>query len=223
VLGTGRLSARDTHPGRSVPAGVRHGEHAMGRPPGGQYSPEEIDRALLVYIRTGGNCTRTARILNEDPDHPLPIDFSTLTKWTRPDGPHHQRYRDLHEQHAPALEAEAVHNARELVSLIAEKERAVLERLDPAALDQRDLAGTLRNLSTSKSLQVDKAILPLTGRDLAGRTERGPDELIQSLKQAAPHLFATPVHADAQEIHEEPKANASRAIPSVTTEATRTS
>ncbi len=94
------------------------------------------------------------------------VSRDTLGRWLGDDAIA-GRYREIVAEVAPRLEEEAVAQARAIMHRAAERERDLLDRLDDREMPPRDvasLASALRNLSTSKALQADKVILPLTGR-----------------------------------------------------------
>lgn len=120
-----------------------------------RYSPEEIERGLTALVLAGSS-SQASEITG--------IDDATLRTWK-------SKHRDNYDRLAKDLESQVVDKiaaeAENLAIRIAEVEAKIIAGLDDAAiktLDAKDMASTLRNLSTSKALQIDKLSSPLRER-----------------------------------------------------------
>jgi hypothetical protein len=121
-----------------------------------QYTPADVDTALLVLALTGHNSVETARRLKSQG---LNVNARTLRAWRT--GIHSKRYAEIQRDHAPRIEAEMIGTAREIV-LAANA--ATLEAIE-ATRDQvqdgeaKDPSAVARNLQTVAGIATDKALL----------------------------------------------------------------
>jgi hypothetical protein len=118
-------------------------------------SPEEIERGLTALILAGSS-TRASEETG--------IPDGTLRSWKRDYADQYDRLcNDLEPRVVQKIAAEA----ESIVLSIADRERQIIESLTDDQihrLEPKDKAATLRNLSTSKALQIDKLSSPLRER-----------------------------------------------------------
>lgn len=145
-----------------------------------RYTPEEIDRALLAYMVTGENAPRTLELLAASGVDDLPS-TSTLHKWANT--LHADRYAQLQTEQAPKVAERIASQAEALALRFADLERKLADRLEQDLEDGKvkDVSGALRNVSTSKALQIDKLSSPLRGRPTVITGHLDPSESINAL------------------------------------------
>lgn len=166
---------------------------------GSRYSLPQI-RAAFVHLIRAGTVAEAERAIKDDeqnfPD--LRPTGHTLRNWQR-DMP--QLWAQVREELGPVIEAETVDQARGIVELASQKERELLQALDVTKLDPRDIPGALRNISTTKALQHDKVIMPLTGRPSSYTAPASAEDNLAALRK----LFAevAPKQVDAQSTAQE--------------------
>jgi transposase-like protein len=154
-----------------------------------RYSPEEIERGLTALILAGSS---------EAASQTCGIQATTLRDWKNT---HRDRYdriaRDIEPQVVQRIAAEA----ENLALRIADREAAILRSMtdsDLAELKPAEKAATLRNLSTSKALQIDKLSSPL--RERPSHVQHGNDAatLLASVARKL-GIVHTPNHAEIQD------------------------
>jgi transposase-like protein len=119
------------------------------------YSDEEKRSALTALILAGGNSEKVGPQIGITPD--------LLRKWRTADpGLYEELRTELAPQVAERIASDAEEFARDLMNVERALAAKVLEGLDD--LKPSEAAGALRNISTSKALQVDKLSSPLRGR-----------------------------------------------------------
>jgi hypothetical protein len=118
------------------------------------YSADDIERGLTALAVAGDNSLRAAEL--------VPYSSSTLRNWRLK---HADRYQEIRLERAPQIEQTIVQEARAFALSAGEVERqalqAVLKSIENGTC--KDPASALRNVTTSKALQIDK-VLQLEGR-----------------------------------------------------------
>lgn len=149
---------------------------------GGQYPAEVIDKALIACIIEGDNFTRARERLIAAGVDPCPS-IETISRW-RTD--YADRYQELQNELHPKLAEKIASEAEGLAVIYADTERLVLERLreELPKIHPRELSGLVRNLATSKALQVDKISSPLRGRPTTINEVRNPQDAVRALAKA---------------------------------------
>jgi hypothetical protein len=113
-------------------------------------------RGLLALALGGGSLRRAAAMSG--------ISENTLKEWR---GRFREEYERVCRDVAPRLEAIVVNECYARVIALGELETLAMEKLEAALANNeipaRDLPGALRNITTSKAINVDK-ILALSGR-----------------------------------------------------------
>jgi hypothetical protein len=150
-----------------------------------QYAPEEIDAALLVLVRVGGNKVRASEITG--------IPATTLYTWKT--STHSERYLELAAREGPKLEELAVTHARETILRAGEIEHDVLDALKQAVQageakpkDLADMASVLQRVTTSKGINGTK-LLELTGRPTQVTEVRDGSAILRQLQHRLPGLI----------------------------------
>lgn len=136
------------------------------------WSIEDRERGLTAWVLAGSSYK--ASDLTGIPD-------ATLRDWKSQDP---ERFDKLREDLEPRIVKMIAAEAESLVLRIADKEGAVVDLLTPdvlAALAPKDIASTLKNLSTSKALQVDKISSPLRERPSHMQHAIGVEQIANSL------------------------------------------
>lgn len=120
------------------------------------YTPAEVDTALLVLCLTGRNSVEASRRLKKQG---LDVHPRTLRSWR--EGIHANRYLELQRNQAPRIEAEMVNTSREIViaANLATLEAVEATRAQVAAGEAKDPSTSARNLATTAGINVDKSLL----------------------------------------------------------------
>lgn len=130
-------------------------------------------RAFLALALAGGNAARAAAGLD--------VGERSLQRWRRS---HAEEYERVRRELAPQLEAVAVSEAYERVLELGRLEALVAAKLEAAVeageIPARDLPGALRNITTSKAINVDK-ILALSGRPTQVVEHRSATDIVRRL------------------------------------------
>lgn len=164
-----------------------------------RWSHQDKERGLLALVLNGGSPTHAMRDLAAGG---MKVSRKTIQRWrdTMPD-----RLEAIRRDVAPRVAEKIAAEAEALAIQLAEAEREALELLRGRLPDMKpsELAGTLRNLSVSKSLQLDKASSPLRGRPNV-RVEHTGDanDHLRALQQRFPWLV---VDGDAEELPNPPQ------------------
>jgi hypothetical protein len=143
------------------------------------YTLAEVTQALLSLIAWTGNANAAVRALKaEGKVTPTAV---TLTQWSR--GKHADLYQRLHEEHAPALEAQLIGEFRLIARHATDAARLAIEKATDRLENDKDNdpARTAANLATVADKATGK-VLALSGRPTSIREERrNPEELVRSL------------------------------------------
>lgn len=111
-----------------------------------RYTEEDIERGLQALIAAGCSYRRAAEMVG--------IPAETLLGWRK-----HRfkdRYEQMREELAPKIRQRIAQQAEDLALVLAEKELEGIASIDFSALAHRDRAGALRNITTSKGINLDK-------------------------------------------------------------------
>jgi hypothetical protein len=145
------------------------------------YTPTEVDRALSAAVFTGGNWTRAHELLVSYGDKAPSRD--AIRQWATEK--HADRYHELREELAPQVAKKVAAEAEALAFKLSEAEDLLAEQLIAAAqrgeLPAKEISGALRNVSTSKALQMDKLSGPVRGRPTVIHGHADPSELLERL------------------------------------------
>ena len=142
------------------------------------YTEEEIYRGLAEVALCAGNTHRAARQLSAQG---MAIPRGTLEKWANRQ--HVDRYARVREELLPKIHAQIAADCEELAALGAQLERETLEkyREELPNLRASEAASAVRNIATSKAINVDKATL-LRNRPTQIVEHRDASELIRKLE-----------------------------------------
>jgi hypothetical protein len=138
-------------------------------------SLEEKRRGLMALI-----LCRTSHEAEEQTGIP----WSTLTTWKSRDP---ALYEQLREELEPQIAKRIAADAEMIAQRLAAKELEIIDAMTPEkiqALDGDKLAGTLRNVSTSKALQVDKLSSPLRERPSHVQQHGNINDLVSKMAKA---------------------------------------
>lgn len=142
-----------------------------------RYTEEDIRKGLTVVAWCAGN-TRLASEQLEEAGERIPR--ATLQYWvqTKPD-----QYEEVRERILPQLEQRIAQEAEALVIHSADLERKILTRLEDKLDDLRpsEAAGALRNVTTSKGINFDKARLVRGQPTSITRTETDAAALLRAI------------------------------------------
>jgi hypothetical protein len=146
-----------------------------------RYAPAVIDRALSAYILTGDNAEEAHRLLVSYGDKEVPTSRQIL-RWL---ADHADRLHELREELHPQIAKKIAADAESLAIKLAKVETLAVEQLAAAIengeLPAKELSGAVRNITTSKALQVDKLSSPLRGRPTVIHGQADPAELLANL------------------------------------------
>jgi hypothetical protein len=139
-----------------------------------RYTREQIDRCLLALLAfpTSEDAARYCR-----EEHGIEVTAGVLRAWRS--RIYRDRWVQLAAEHQDQIAQALAVEAETIAAKAALAEHRLLDRLLAEAdrIDARDLAGTLRNVTTTKSLNVDKISTPLRGRPSAVVEHRTIDEI----------------------------------------------
>lgn len=148
----------------------------------GNYKREDITYGLTTVIAFAGNCEAASRALEAEGK---PIPASTLRVWRC--SSFRDEYLELEAQHRPEIDARAVSQARTLVEKLGEAEELAIDRtieaLQAGEINAKDAAATLKNLTISKGVNIDK--IDVREGKATSRVEiTAGEDLIRSLEAA---------------------------------------
>lgn len=128
----------------------------IDRRPGQGYTEEQIDRALVEVALHGGNTRAAHRNLKAEG---IDIPRATIQVWTTKTKT--ERYQQLRAELVPRIHAKIAADCEDTATEAARLERKMLAKLgdDFDQIAPRDQAGAIRNVSTVKAINVDKANL----------------------------------------------------------------
>jgi crotonobetainyl-CoA:carnitine CoA-transferase CaiB-like acyl-CoA transferase len=145
-----------------------------------RYTSVEIDKGLSAYILCGDSAHKAVELL-QSYDGKAP-NRQTVTNWTES---HADRLHELREELHPQIAKKIASDAEALALKLAEAETLITERLllavQAGTLPDKELSGALRNVTTSKALQVDKLSSPLRGRPTVIHGNTDPAETLANL------------------------------------------
>lgn len=154
---------------------------------GARYTAEDIDTALAVVAIYGGRTQLAAEKLAEQGK---PIPQSTLDHWKH----HHDgRYDRVCTEIAPRIAERVASQGEAIVLAAGELEATLLEQIAANAHDIKpsELAGALRNVTTTKALNMDKVVNPIRGRPSTITEHRDATDVLASLADKLPHIDST--------------------------------
>lgn len=177
------------------------GEKRSKTDPRGFFTEEQIETCLLELAVCSGRPRAAKERLAEA--HGISIAEKTLAGWR--DRIHAHRYQRICEEQEPKIKAAVIAKAEEVVAFAGELEMKALARLDRELEDEsipaRDLAGALRNITTTKTLNQDKIASPLRGRPRQIVEHRSSGEILRRLAEIGV------VDGTAEELKELPEAD----------------
>lgn len=157
------------------------------------YSEAEIDRGLFAYALCSGNGRRAEELTARDGD---PIPAGTLEGWAR--YRHADRYARVREEVLPKIAAANAEQMDNLLRREIELEGELIERVreEMPNLKPGDVAGALRNVAVTKSLNAEKAAI-LRGQPTQIVSHKSFEENMRFLREKG--LL---IEGDAQEVPE---------------------
>jgi hypothetical protein len=145
-----------------------------------KYTEDTLELALNVLAQNGGRPTYASAALAQQ--HGINIPHQTLSEWKH--NYHPDRYDQictaLQDQRAERMAARAEDvalAATDLELLLLDDLRATRHNLKPA-----EVAGAVRNVTTTKTLNVEKVINPLRNRPSRITAIRSADEILKALE-----------------------------------------
>jgi transposase-like protein len=164
-----------------------------------RYSLEDRERGLAALV-IAGSSIRASEVTG--------IQASTLREWKMD---HPERYEALRHDLEPQVARTIAAEAESLAQRIASLEHRTIDHIE-ATIDElkpSEAAGALRNLTTSKALNVDKVSSPLRERPSHVQHNTGVDELVSKLNRAlgfdatstAIELSSTPLKTERDELN----------------------
>jgi len=145
------------------------------------YGEEEIEHGLMAVALCAGNTAEATRQLALDG---VRISRSTLDRWTRTS--HAERYLALRAELVPKVHAKIAEECEDMARRLAEVERETVEKFQQElpSLKASEAAGAVRNITTSKGINVDKAAA-YRGRPTAIVEHRPSEEIMRELERFA--------------------------------------
>jgi hypothetical protein len=152
----------------------------MSNPTGKRFTSTEIDKGLSAYILCGGSAHKAWELL-QGYGGKVPA-RQTIDLWVER---HSDRLHELREELHPQIAKKIAADAEGMALKLAQAEVAIAEKLVQALerdeLPAKELSGALRNITTSKALQVDKLSSPLRGRPTVIHGSQDPAETLAAL------------------------------------------
>lgn len=117
------------------------------------YDPEQVERGLIALAECNGNGRKAERLLSQDG---IGIDHTTLYRWRKYE--HAEQFERVRAEVLPKVRLAASEDHMALSERCMEAEHLLLDRLvdEVPNLDKRDISTSLRNVSTSGAIHVDK-------------------------------------------------------------------
>jgi transposase-like protein len=140
-----------------------------------RYSLEDRERGLAALV-IAGSSFRASEVTG--------IPAPTLRDWKTE---HAERYEALRHELEPQVARTIAAEAESIALKLSQVEHDLADALTPdviEALKPAEIAATMRNVSTSKALQVDKISSPLRERPSHVQHNTGVDELVSKLNRA---------------------------------------
>jgi transposase-like protein len=140
-----------------------------------RYSLEDRERGLAALVIAGSS---------EEASEVVGIPAPTLRDWKTKD---RERYEALRHTLEREVGQKIAADAEHIAQLLTDREIAVIQSLtdeEIAQLKPADKASTIRNLSTSKALQMDKIAGPMRERPAYMPHTNGVDDLVTKLSRA---------------------------------------
>jgi hypothetical protein len=159
-----------------------------------RHSMDTIELALNVLAIEGGRTQRAHEILA---GQGIDVPKQTLSSWKLDS--HADRYHQISTD-VSLHRAERIANQAEEVALLAgQLERDLLKDLQAhrADLKPAEIAGAIRNVTTTKALNMDKVINPIRGRPSTITETRDANTLLESLAARLPPT----IQGTAQEVN----------------------
>lgn len=142
------------------------------------FTEEDVTAGLLAVIAWAGNASAAARAL--EAEGKLKISSGTLSNWAK--HLYVDRFNELRDKYSEQLEAQLVHEYRDVARQAVEVQRLGLERAHERleANKDQDPSRTAANASTVAD-KMTRNLLALSGRPTSIREDRNAEEIIRSL------------------------------------------
>ena len=139
---------------------------------------DEITAGLMAMVAWGGNASAASRSLKAEKG--IEIASSTLLNWAKET--HAARYDELREKYHEQLEAQLVHEFRDVARHAVEVQRLALSRALERLEGEKDQdpGRTAANAAAVAKAMTDK-MLSLSGRPTSIREDRNVDEIVRNL------------------------------------------
>ena len=142
------------------------------------HSEAQITEGLIAVIAWAGNCAAASRALKSEKG--IVISAALLNEWIR--GSHTAQYMELREKYAAQLEAQLIHEYRDVARQAVEVQRMALDRTREHLMENKDNdpSRTAANAARVAQAMTDK-MLSLSGRPTSIREDRNLGEILRSL------------------------------------------
>ncbi len=179
----------------------------MSRAPARRYSLEDRELALRTLALAGNRYEAATALLNKNTTGNLQnLPKQTLWRWANEQ--YQDRYEEIRTEVSDQVAQRVANQAEEIALAAGALELQLMEDLAAKRhdLDAKDVAGALRNVTTTKSLNIDKVASPIRGRPTIIHADRSAEEIFRALKALEPNLI---IDSTAEEEHEDPGSAAS--------------
>lgn len=147
-----------------------------------RYTLEDIERGLWTLALNAGREDAAVEALKAQ-GHNIPK--GTLGSWARRD--HVERYEEIKQEASHQIAQRVAAQAEQFMLAAGEVEMLALQKLkgeiEQDQIEGKDLAGALRNVSTSKALNNDKISAPIRGRPTQITEHRDAAQIVAELKK----------------------------------------
>jgi HPt (histidine-containing phosphotransfer) domain-containing protein len=169
-----------------------------------KYTPEQVRLGLLTLLRFSSP-QRASEFLTSE--YNLEVSPSLLTKWRRQ--VHVELYHDLAAEYHQIFEKAGAAEAEDVVRRATELEQRLMDKIEENldALPARDLANALRNVSTTKGINLERIASPLRGRATGIIQHQSAKEIEQRLLERGVLVEGEAVDAEVVEPEQLPEAS----------------
>lgn len=156
--------------------------------PARRYTLEQKELALHTLALTGNRYEHACDLLR---NHPEGFDVSRqlLHRWATHQLP--DRYEEIRTQVSQQVAQRVANQAEEIALAAGNLELQLIQDLEAKRtdMDARDVATAIRNISTTKALNIDKISSPIRGRPTIIHSDRTAEDILKALKALEPGLI----------------------------------
>lgn len=171
--------------------------------PARRYTLEQKELALHTLALTGNRYEHACDLLRNHPEG-FQVSRQLLHLWATQQLP--DRYEEIRTQVSQQVAQRVANQAEQIAIAAGELELQLIEDLQAKHhdMDARDVATALRNLTTTKALNIDKIASPIRGRPTVIHSDRTAQDILNALKALEPGLIIDNEPVEAEVIEDNP-------------------